>query len=222
MLLGDSITAGVVSGPPGPSWELLAAAALAESYDIVNVAAGGTSAFYWAPDTPCPGICPDADTLFEQRAAEALPADVVTVLLGTNDAVGFFLDEPTPVSDWDAYMRDILDALFERDVGVVLLMSAPIANLGDGAAALARGYRDRVMEICTELPAVLCGPDLIELLDPETDFAPGDVHPNASGHAKIAEAVVARLRSIPEPGSGLLLAAALAVAMRRRRSPSPL
>lgn len=205
LLVGDSITFGIVSEPDGPSWAELVSDELAASHEIVNVGASGTSAFYWAPSTPCPGICSGADNLFDDRATPELPADVATLMLGTNDAVGLFLDQPTSVDDWDGYMREVLDGLFDGGAGTVLLMSSPDANLSDDAASLILGYRDRIDTICGEIADVVCGPDLATLLDPDTDFAAQDVHPNASGHAKIADAVIASLREIPEPSTGWLL-----------------
>jgi lysophospholipase L1-like esterase len=210
LLVGDSITFGVVSAPEGPSWAELVAFELAGSHDVVNVAQSGTSAVYWAPSTPCPGICSEADNLFDDRATPELPADVATLLLGTNDAVGLFLDEPTGTDDWEGYMREVLDGLFDGGVAAVLLMSSPDANLSPDAAARIGSYRERVDAICGDVAGVVCGPDLATLLDPTLDFAPGDVHPNASGHAKIADAVVASLREIPEPATGSLLLLGLA------------
>ncbi len=85
LLVGDSITFGIVSDPIGPSYAELLSADLAATHDVVNIAVSGSSAFYWGPSTPCPGICSTADTLFDEMAAPELPADLATVLLGTND-----------------------------------------------------------------------------------------------------------------------------------------
>jgi len=213
LLLGDSITAGIVSGDGGPSWAELLAADLAASHDVVNIAVSGTSSVYWAPSTPCPGICGDVGTLFEAQAVPELPADVATLLLGTNDATAFFLPDRTPLDDYEDFMREILDGLFGGGVASVVLMTAPAANVSEVAVELLAGYRERVGQICQDTAFVVCGPDLYALLDPATDFAPGDVHPNAVGHAKIAGAVAASLRSIPEPGTGALLAVAVALAL---------
>ena len=40
-------------------------------------------------------------------------------------------------------------------------------------------------------------PDLYELLDIATDFAPGDVHPNANGHEKIEAALYPFVIAVP-------------------------
>jgi len=69
---------------------------------------------------------------------------------------------------------------------------------------------------------VLCGPDLLHLLQPE-DFETGQIHPNASGHAKIADAMVESiLQAIPEPGTSAMLGVGLlALAQMRRRHERP-
>lgn len=205
VLLGDSITFGIVSGEPAGSYAQLLGEDLGSSYDLVNVALSGSSAFYWAPDAPCPGVCTQADTLFDDRATPELPADIVTILLGTNDAVSFLLAEPTPVDDWEGYMREIVSAVFTAGASDVILMTPPRGGVASGADALLEGYRERTGKICEDTPGVSCGPDLYALLDVELDFEPGDVHPNGAGHAKIAEGLAAAIRRVPEPSTGLLL-----------------
>ena len=205
LLLGDSITFGIVSGPAAPAYAEILAADLAGSHDIVNASMSGTSAFYWAPSTPCPGICSSADNLFDELATPEFPADIVTILLGTNDSVGFFLDQPTPLGDYEDLMREIVDGIFAGGVSDVILMTPPRGNVSPPAATLLAGYREEIALICADTLGVLCGPDLHELLDPALDFAFGDIHPNAAGHAKIAAALGDAILSLPEPGTGLLL-----------------
>jgi lysophospholipase L1-like esterase len=211
LLVGDSITFGVVSGPGGPSYAEWLASDLAGTHDVVNVARSGSSAFYWAPSTPCPGFCGDAETLFEERAAPELPADVATVLLGTNDALAFLLPEPTGIDAYEGLMREIVDGLFTGGVASVVLMTAPRPNVSAAALSLLAGYRERVAAICGDTAFVVCGPDLHDLLDPATDFAVGDIHPNAEGHRKIAVALEDTLLALPEPGTGALTALGVAL-----------
>ena len=205
LLLGDSITFGIVSGAAGPAYADILAADLAGTHDVVNASLSGSSAFYWAPGTPCPGVCSSADNVFDEFATPELPADIATVLLGTNDALGFFLDVPTPLSDFEDLMREVVDGLFTGGVSNVILMAPPAANVATAPATLLAGYREEIGVICGDTFGVTCGPNLHELLDPTLDFEAGDVHPNASGHAKIAAALAESILAVPEPSTGLLL-----------------
>lgn len=221
LLLGDSITFGIVSGAPGPAYADILAADLAGTHDVVNASLSGSSAFYWAPGTPCPGLCGSADNLFDEFATPELPADIATVLLGTNDALGFFLDVPTPLSDFEDLMREVVDGLFTGGASNVILMAPPAANVATAPAALLAGYREEISVICGDTLGVTCGPNLHELLDPTLDFEAGDIHPNASGHAKIAAALADSILAVPEPSTGLLFVLALAAVSIRIFERSP-
>lgn len=180
LLIGDSITAGTVSEPIGPSY--------AELVGGVNRGVSGQSTRDWLP-----GL-----SLFD-----ALPAAyTVTLLLGTNDASGFLEPGPVPVEEYEANLRSIIAALYEHGTLRVIVMTPPrnFAAWDNAAPDRLRGYRQAVLWLCSEGVAE-CGPDVHELLGPE-HFAVGDVHPNGAGHALIAEA-------LPEPDSGLLFAVAL-------------
>ena len=210
LLLGDSITFGIVSGAAGPAYADILSADLAGTHDVVNASLSGSSAFYWAPNTPCPGVCSSADNVFDELATPELPADIVTLLLGTNDALGFFLDAPTPLGDFEDLMREIVDGLFSGGASNVILMAPPAANVAPTPATLLVGYREEIGLICGDTFGVTCGPNLHELLDPALDFEAGDIHPNVAGHAKIAAALADAILSIPEPGTGLLVGLGLA------------
>jgi lysophospholipase L1-like esterase len=223
LLVGDSITFGIVSDPPGPSWADTLTGSLAGTHDVVNVGVNGSSAFYWAPSNPCPGICPNADNIFDEFAAPELPADLATLMLGTNDALSLFLTEPTAVDDYESFLREIIAGLFDGGMDTVVLMAPPRSNTANAQAdALLASYGDRVETICSDTGGVVCGPDLFDLLDPATDFAANDVHPNGLGHQKIATALAETIQAIPEPGTFLLVAYGLvALGIRFPRSCEP-
>jgi lysophospholipase L1-like esterase len=194
VLIGDSITVGTSSAPTGRGYAELLPGLLGPGYEIVNVACSGSSSLDWRPGTH-PAQCAGAGAvvqLYETRARPALPADVVTILLGTNDLFGVFEDAPVEPDDYRDALRALADALHADGAREVVLMSPPFAY---GAAERFSEYGARIRALCAERPFLRCGPDLAETLDPSKDFALLDVHPNAAGHAKIAAALAETLRA---------------------------
>ncbi len=201
VLLGNSITRGAVSAPIGPSYDEL----LALEYNVTNLGRGGATTRDWDP----------AGTFLYPDVPLHLPA-VVTILLGTNDATGFFEPSPVEPDEYAERMAELVAALLADGAERVILLTAPqnfAAFLNFEAHRRLRGYRLAVGSLC-EPPGdnIDCGPDLHALMGPE-DFAEGtDVHPNAQGHAFIAEqlAIV-----IPEPAAPIV--ALLVLAFLRRK-----
>jgi lysophospholipase L1-like esterase len=214
--VGDSITAGALSDPMGPSYPDI----LGEVYDVVNIGCGGTTSRDWSPDAA--GAFPwCGDVQFAPPYADQLmpllPADVVTVLLGTNDALGFYEPAPIPVEDYALLMESLVLAALADGADKVIVMAPPQFPDNDGPENVhIEGYRSAVRELCT--PGgdnIICGPDWGELLDPDEHFGAGNFHPNGPAHALIAEELIAL---VPEPGQATLLAAALATLGALRRS----
>lgn len=191
VVLGDSITAGISSQPYGPGYADLLRDRLGPEYEVVSLGCAGTTTRDWQPDAP-PSTCrgPGEPIHLYASARALLPADVVTILLGTND-----LRVPDAVEP-DAYrdaLRTLAETLHADGAHDVVLISPPIAI---HVAARLAGYRVRLRELCVERSYLQCGPDLVEVLDPAVDFEPGDVHPNRSGHEKIAAALADDLRAL--------------------------
>jgi lysophospholipase L1-like esterase len=189
LLLGDSITAGAVSGSSpellsganGPGYASRLADALGPLVRVSNLGIGGTTTTDW-----------------RERLAGSWPvaADVAVVLLGTNDALAPPSRPPTSRTGFAANLRAIASEL-APGFGVVVLLTpppAPAANEHASPEWTARlaGYRDEVRAACAELERVVCGP----VLDSRADFHEGNIHPNAAGHAKIADALAAALRPL--------------------------
>jgi len=191
VLLGDSITAGIMSGSdPGLPYAELLGLGLADRVDVIGIGCSGSSTTDWTLSAGS-DICDDflPATLFESLAIPNLPADFLTILLGTNDSVGFL--EPAPVSP-ALYRRNLEEtiglSLFYGARTIVLMTPPPRCNPDTDAYRRLEAYRLHVFDICTNNPDVLCGPDLFTLLG-DDDFEGCDVHPNAQGHLKIALAL---------------------------------
>jgi lysophospholipase L1-like esterase len=222
VLLGDSITNGSLSAPLGPSYEALLVDSLGAGFQISNIACGGSSSLDWTRSRG-DAICGSSfvlPNLYEGRALQELPAELVTILLGTNDAIGFFEPAPIEPSAYRSAIEELVLDLQDDGAGRILLMTPPPNPAFSHLAGLLGAYRDEILALCAAPgDAVLCGPDVFTLLTPE-DFASGNSHPNAYGHAKIAAALHdAILAAVPEPGAGALFASGLA-ALALRRAPA--
>jgi lysophospholipase L1-like esterase len=209
VLLGDSITFGQVSEPVGPSYAELLADSLGSDFAVTNIGCGGTSSLDWTRSRGsaiCGGVSgfvlPD---LYEGRALPTLPADLVTIMLGTNDAIGFFEPGIVAVEDYRDAILEIATSLLLDGADQVMLMTPPPNFVSTLPASFIVQYRAQVLDICgAPGDAILCGPDVYALLGP-SDFG-NSIHPNAAGNAKIASALDPAIRSaVPEPGSAALV-----------------
>ena len=78
--------------------------------------------------------------------------------------------------------------------GTVMLLPPPPQCPG-ASMDLVLLYRDEILDLCTTTAGVVCGPDVTTLLGP-ADFDGCDVHPDASGHEAIADALVDALQAL--------------------------
>lgn len=185
LLVGDSITAGVVGGAGGAPFAERLGTLLGDDYVLLNIAEGGSSANDWA----------------SPRLADRIPAPaprIASILLGTNDAMGFLEESRLSADAYERALGDLIERLIARGVERVVLMTPPRGRLD--TLPLVAGYRRRIFRLCTTRPEVLCGPDVFSLLDRQLDFGllegPGrDVHPNGRGHEKIAVALADAIRA---------------------------
>lgn len=204
VLLGDSITAGGVSEPVGPSYAELLAESLGPDFRVVNVGCGGTTSLDWTTSRGS-AVCGTAGmtppNVYEARARAALPADLVTVLLGTNDAIGLLEAGPVKPTAYREAIAEIASNLLRDGAARVMLLTPPPNRGNVYAHSLVMGYRREIHKLCDGPDdAILCGPDLLELLGPD-DL--GDrIHPNGPGNAKIAGALRDAIRALAPAPAG--------------------
>ncbi len=204
VLVGDSITAGAVSGGGTPYADVLATA-LGAGWQVINEGCGGSTSNDWDPGTPAFPFC----AALGAEVLPHLPADYVTIMLGTNDATGFYeptpVGTPIPVPTYAAHLQAIVTALQAAGAGKVVLMTPPARCESAPQAVRDRlaGYRAEVLTACLTTPGLICGPDVYDLLDPVADAEGCDVHPNAGGHAKLGLALAAKLQAPPACSDGL-------------------
>ena len=207
---------------------------LGDGYEFINVACPGTTAIAWSLSKPG-ALCPPHpwDTfpkgILRDRALSQLPVDIATVLLGTNDAVRRQEYGYPSAETYGETLDEIVGALLEGGAGKVVLMTPPGIDNPDAHRRM-RAYRDQILARCGSSDRLVCGPDFFSLLDLDTDFATGDdplrpgqdpsqhnIHPNAHGHARMAQALGTTLRQVAETrgfSDGLVsMAALLALAL---------
>lgn len=225
LLIGDSITEGVVSGPEARAracvqercWPVRLAALLGDDHRVINRGVGGATTRDWTGLTvgiPFAEIDDSRAPLFEGIPESELDADIVVILLGTNDAIGFLEAAPIPPDEYARNLELLTRRVLDRGAGQVVLVPPPPQHHAPVAVQLRLvGYRVAIEGLCRAMssersadrPAVLCGPDLLDQLGPQ-DFEKNDVHPNAAGHQRIAEAVAETIEALsrgrrPEPES---------------------
>ncbi len=220
LAIGDSITWGWVSAPTGPGYVDLLASELGADYEVTNIGCGGSTTAMWLPSAgaiTCGGRFYNRRVDYWARLVDrATPADLATIMLGTVDAARGIL--PWVYGD---NLQQIIAGLFDRGVGEIVLMTQPTRPNADAATrALLDAYAAAVGGLCATLPGVRCGPDVYRLLDPVADFALGDIHPNRTGHVKIASALGGYIVN-PEPSTGALVLLGLVVLGCRRHRGRP-
>ncbi|MBW2267093.1 MAG: SGNH/GDSL hydrolase family protein [Deltaproteobacteria bacterium] len=210
LFVGDSITAGTGADPGQGFVDLMASANPDRS--VHNAGCGGSTTRDWVlPKLPgAPEHCAFGGA-FEQLAAPHVDADLVHILLGTNDSTGFF--EPGSVGP-DEYASNI-EALAVRFTGdVVVSIPTPFPDPDDIVQSRLDLFALELISLSESADAPFrLGADFSRM-----DRAMLDgVHPTNEGHAWMAAQLSSVL--VPEPASAmLLLMGLLALSARRPRA----
>jgi lysophospholipase L1-like esterase len=197
LLIGDSITRGKMEGPEGPNFAEQLSQRLGAKYQVEKYACSGTTSTNWIPGPGnerawcgenLPWMMRD---LYKDYVARNLPADIVVLLLGTNDAqkAPKNRDHRRLAAKYRRRMERIVDHMLEDGTGHIFLMPPPKLSASFGRrAGLIELFRDQLNQIAGSRDRITFGPDLYELLNRRDHFTKGP-HPTLVGHTLIAEAL---------------------------------
>jgi lysophospholipase L1-like esterase len=200
LAIGDSLTSGVISGEEAPPYVEILRSILGPKFEVVALGCNGSSIRDWLRPREPKQVCAIAGA-YEMIVASQTPGDIATILLGTNDAVGFLerrcapeIQErkkcPVHAAEYESQMNLLIDKLAKDGVAkFILIKPSSFKTASVQARERIVGYGTAIEAICTTRDEVGCGPNLFELLDVDEDFFEGNIHPNASGHRKIGEAL---------------------------------
>lgn len=192
LFVGDSITHGT-GAAPGGSFVALVAKEQVE-WTVHNAGCPGASSTDWLRERRegSPEVCSWSGA-FEELAAEHADADVVHILLGANDAMGFAEAAPLTPGEFAQNVNAIAQR-FSGDVVVSLPTPAQRAN-STAQVRLIRYAKALRMLAGAEGAAFRIGADFGELDRAHLD----GVHPNGSGHAWMARHLLRALRRLEPP-----------------------
>jgi lysophospholipase L1-like esterase len=183
---GDSITAGCCASPNYFS-VMAADLAVVGGFSPIKEGCAGASTEDWiGTDDHVAASCGTTipESLYLSRIAPQPVLDIVTILLGTNDA-----GEDISPDDYEANLRTLVALVQGQGVPRIILVIPPqLFSSSPADQDRVQQYGFRVFAICADTAGVECGPNLFILLG-EEDFAEDEIHPNAAGHAKIGHAV---------------------------------
>ena len=186
LVIGDSITAGVISGPGDVPFTETMAEVLGVYYNVSVAGCSGGSTVDWSGGG---GICGEygiiTPSVFGLLAIPKLPDDYVVVELGANDAVGYLEMSPTAPEDFRSNIEAIIENIHDNGGETVILLTPPprcnlprfqtfIKNLEE--------YTDIIKDVCVNMGGVVCGPDFYNILNATEHFDGCNVHPNQVGH----------------------------------------
>lgn len=199
VVFGDSHVAGGQSKPHGPTLVEVLREELGLRYEVVAAGCPGSTTLDWTHDGP--SLACSLRNAYPELGRQHLPAEIVVILLGSNDALGFNEDRPLSPQVYARAMQELVRRV-QRDGGQRILLLGPPPNplaRGRGARRL-REYSKALAALAEQEPGVYMGPDLQEFIDLEEHFGGRRVHMNAVGHRLIGERVARAVRALRDSG----------------------
>jgi len=191
LFIGDSITASIyLSGEE----RLPALVAEELGIDAVNLGERGSTSMDWLPGVPGEksDSCAPKGGCWEKNVPNSLPADVLVIWLGANDATGFGEKKPTP---WTEFFGNITSMAVVFDGPVFLITPPALSPYSIDAQLRVFFYRVWIFDIVELRSNVHLGADAYSILKHPDDFI-DTVHPNAQGLAKVAKEVSKSISSV--------------------------
>jgi lysophospholipase L1-like esterase len=198
-VFGDSHVKGVQSKPHGPSFVEVLRKELGPRYEVVAAGCPGSSAHDWTRDGP--GFHCAILNAYPDVGQPHLPAEIVVILLGTNDASGFNEERPLTPQVYAQAMQKLVRRL-QRDGGQRILLLGPPPNpVANKLSAQRRlHYSEALTELAEQEPHGDMGPNLQEFIDLKEHFGGRKVHMNAVGHRLIGERLAPAVRALRDSG----------------------
>ena len=199
VVLGDSHVEGARSGPNGPSFVEVLRAELGPRYEVVAAGCRGSSSHDWTHDGPSLGC--SIRNAYPKMGQLHLPAEIVVILLGTNDALGYGEQSPITPRVYAQAMQELVRRV-QRDGGQRILLLGPPPNplAGRPAQRRLRKYSKALVSLAEQEPNVYMGPDLQEFINLEEHFGGRRVHMNGVGHRLVGERLALAVRALRDSG----------------------
>jgi len=196
LLLGDSHVEGVGSGEE-PGFAEVAAAELVGSHEVRASGCGGSSLLDWHGKAR--SLCYGRGA-YQELARPGLPAEVVVLLAGTNDAVGYLEKVPTPAERYGVALAELVDRLLRDGAGRIVLMTPPpLPRARTVQNERLAAYAGQIRALAAARPQVDLGPDLLLSLDRDEHFNASKIHMKPAGHRFVGKALAAYLKTLPPP-----------------------
>jgi len=183
VLIGDSITKGRVEGGGLSFADQLQA--LRPQDQIRNAGCPGSTTRDWVRPPIEVRSCTLAGA-YPLIAKPLMPADVAIIMLGANDATGYYEPDPVEPPEYRENLEQLVRVALSDAKRVVLLTPTLDPRATGEVRRRLVGYRSAVLETCQTSDCVSCGPDLQRTVSGPAEGLSG-LHPDESGHRRIAQ-----------------------------------